>query len=88
MPVDVPYLGDMEHLSWSYHLLTKPNSQLGRMTTSTVLTLLILPIIYSVIYKFMRKRENSRLLKKIRFNQLIPGVSHTLNLVSVHLQGV
>ena len=37
---------------------------IGGLVTSTILTLLILPIIYSVMYKFIRKRENRKLLKK------------------------
>ncbi len=37
---------------------------IGGLITSTILTLLVLPIIYTVIYKFIRKRENRRLLKK------------------------
>ncbi len=37
---------------------------IGGLVTSTILTLLILPIIYSVIHKFIHNRENRRLLKK------------------------
>ncbi|RFZ81184.1 efflux RND transporter permease subunit [Mucilaginibacter terrenus] len=38
---------------------------IGGLITSSVLTLLILPIIYSVVYRFLHKRENRKLLKKI-----------------------
>ncbi|GAA4335668.1 CusA/CzcA family heavy metal efflux RND transporter [Mucilaginibacter gynuensis] len=38
---------------------------IGGLVTSTILTLLILPIIYGIVYKFIRKRENRKLLKKI-----------------------
>jgi cobalt-zinc-cadmium resistance protein CzcA len=38
---------------------------IGGLITSTILTLLILPIIYSLTYKFIHKRENMRLLKKM-----------------------
>ncbi|MEX6688302.1 CusA/CzcA family heavy metal efflux RND transporter [Danxiaibacter flavus] len=37
---------------------------IGGLVTSTILTLLILPIIYSVIHKFIHNRENRRLLRK------------------------
>lgn len=37
---------------------------IGGLVTSTILTLLILPIIYSVAHKFIHNRENRRLLKK------------------------
>jgi len=38
---------------------------IGGLVTSTILTLLILPIIYTMVYQFLHKRENMRLLKKI-----------------------
>ncbi|MCD8740094.1 CusA/CzcA family heavy metal efflux RND transporter [Mucilaginibacter roseus] len=38
---------------------------IGGLVTSTILTLLILPIIYGIVYKFIHKRENRKLLKKI-----------------------
>lgn len=38
---------------------------IGGLITSTVLTLLILPIIYSLVHQFIHKRENLKLLKKI-----------------------
>ncbi|MCW3110879.1 MAG: cobalt-zinc-cadmium resistance protein CzcA [Segetibacter sp.] len=38
---------------------------IGGLVTSTILTLLILPVIYSLVFKFMHKRENMKLLKKI-----------------------
>jgi cobalt-zinc-cadmium resistance protein CzcA len=38
---------------------------IGGLITSTILTLLILPIIYSLVYEFMHKRENMKLLHKI-----------------------
>jgi cobalt-zinc-cadmium resistance protein CzcA len=38
---------------------------IGGLITSTILTLLILPIIYTLVYQFMHKRENMKLLKKI-----------------------
>ncbi len=38
---------------------------IGGLVTSTILTLLILPILYSMVYKFMHKRENMKLIKKI-----------------------
>jgi cobalt-zinc-cadmium resistance protein CzcA len=38
---------------------------IGGLITSTLLTLLILPIIYSLVYKFMHKRENMKLLKRM-----------------------
>ncbi|MCW3119581.1 MAG: efflux transporter permease subunit, partial [Chitinophagaceae bacterium] len=37
---------------------------IGGLITATVLTLLILPAIYSLVYKFMHHRENRKLLKK------------------------
>lgn len=37
---------------------------IGGLITSTILTLLILPVIYALVYKLMHKRENRRLLKK------------------------
>lgn len=38
---------------------------IGGLVTSTILTLLILPVIYSLVYQFIHKRENMKLLKKI-----------------------
>jgi cobalt-zinc-cadmium resistance protein CzcA len=37
---------------------------IGGLITATILTLLILPAIYSLVYKFMHHRENRKLLKK------------------------
>ena len=37
---------------------------IGGLITATILTLLILPAIYSMVYKFMHHRENRKLLKK------------------------
>ncbi len=37
---------------------------IGGLITSTILTLLILPIIYTLVYNFMHKRQNRKLLKK------------------------
>jgi cobalt-zinc-cadmium resistance protein CzcA len=37
---------------------------IGGLVTATILTLLILPAIYVLVYKFIHKRENRRLLKK------------------------
>jgi heavy metal efflux system protein len=39
---------------------------IGGLITSTLLTLLILPVIYSMVYNLMHKRENRRLLRKMR----------------------
>lgn len=38
---------------------------IGGLVTSTILTLLILPIIYSIVFKMIHKRENRKLLKKL-----------------------
>ncbi len=38
---------------------------IGGLITSTVLTLLILPVIYKRVYDFMHKRENRKALKRI-----------------------
>ncbi|AMR31315.1 cation transporter [Mucilaginibacter sp. PAMC 26640] len=38
---------------------------IGGLVTSTILTLLILPVIYAIVYRFIHKRENRKLLKKI-----------------------
>jgi len=38
---------------------------IGGLITSTILTLLILPVIYSIIYNLIHKRENRKILKKI-----------------------
>ena len=37
---------------------------IGGLVTSTILTLLILPIIYSIVWDFMHRRENRRILRK------------------------
>jgi cobalt-zinc-cadmium resistance protein CzcA len=37
---------------------------IGGLITSTILTLLILPVMYALTYKFIHYRENRRLLKK------------------------
>ncbi|WP_336515481.1 CusA/CzcA family heavy metal efflux RND transporter [Pollutibacter soli] len=37
---------------------------IGGLITATILTLLILPVMYALVYKFMHLRENRRLLKK------------------------
>ncbi|HLO82187.1 MAG TPA: CusA/CzcA family heavy metal efflux RND transporter [Chitinophagaceae bacterium] len=37
---------------------------IGGLVTSTILTLLILPAMYALVYKFMHYRENRKLLKK------------------------
>ena len=37
---------------------------IGGLVTATILTLLILPAIYALVYNFIHKRENRRLLKK------------------------
>lgn len=39
---------------------------IGGLITSTVLTLLILPVMYTIVYNLMHKRENRRLLRKAR----------------------
>ena len=38
---------------------------IGGLITSTLLTLLILPVIYSRVYNLIHKRENRKLLKKM-----------------------
>jgi cobalt-zinc-cadmium resistance protein CzcA len=38
---------------------------IGGLVTSTVLTLLILPIIYAIVYRLIHRRENRKLLKKV-----------------------
>ncbi|MBN9299643.1 MAG: efflux RND transporter permease subunit [Filimonas sp.] len=38
---------------------------IGGLVTSTILTLLILPIIYSQVHMFIHKRENRKILKKL-----------------------
>ncbi len=38
---------------------------IGGLVTATLLTLLILPILYAGVYKFMHKRSNMKLLKKL-----------------------
>jgi cobalt-zinc-cadmium resistance protein CzcA len=37
---------------------------IGGLITSTILTLLILPVIYALVYKFIHLRDNRKLLKK------------------------
>jgi cobalt-zinc-cadmium resistance protein CzcA len=38
---------------------------IGGLVTSTILTLLILPVIYAVVYRFVHNRKNRKLLKNI-----------------------
>jgi len=38
---------------------------IGGLITSTILTLLILPVIYSLVHKFIHKRENMKILKRV-----------------------
>ncbi|MFD0793052.1 efflux RND transporter permease subunit [Mucilaginibacter litoreus] len=38
---------------------------IGGLVTSTILTLLILPVIYSIVYRLIHRRENRKLLKRI-----------------------
>ena len=38
---------------------------IGGLVTSTILTLLILPVIYSLVYQMIHKRENRKLLRKL-----------------------
>jgi len=38
---------------------------IGGLVTSTILTLLLLPVIYAMVYKLIHRRENRKLLKKI-----------------------
>lgn len=38
---------------------------IGGLITSTILTLLIMPVIYAMVYRFIHKRENMKLLKKL-----------------------
>jgi cobalt-zinc-cadmium resistance protein CzcA len=38
---------------------------IGGLITSTILTLLILPIIYSLVHQFIHKRQNMKMMKKI-----------------------
>jgi heavy metal efflux system protein len=40
---------------------------IGGLVTSTILTLLLLPVIYAKVYNLLHKRENRRLIKKISF---------------------
>lgn len=37
---------------------------IGGLVTSTILTLLILPVMYALVYKFMHYRENRKMLRK------------------------
>lgn len=39
---------------------------IGGLVTSTILTLLILPVIYALEFKLIHKRENRKLLRKMR----------------------
>ncbi|MFD0766950.1 efflux RND transporter permease subunit [Mucilaginibacter lutimaris] len=38
---------------------------IGGLVTSTILTLLILPVIYAMVYKLIHRRENRKLLKRM-----------------------
>jgi cobalt-zinc-cadmium resistance protein CzcA len=38
---------------------------IGGLITSTILTLLILPVIYSMVYQFLHKRSNVKFLRKL-----------------------
>jgi cobalt-zinc-cadmium resistance protein CzcA len=38
---------------------------IGGLVTSTILTLLILPVIYAMVYRLIHRRENRKLLKRI-----------------------
>jgi len=38
---------------------------IGGLITSTILTLLLLPVIYAMVYKLIHRRENRKLLKRI-----------------------
>ena len=38
---------------------------IGGLITSTILTLLILPVIYSLVHRFIHKRENMKILKRV-----------------------
>ena len=38
---------------------------IGGLVTSTILTLLILPVIYAMVYRLIHRRENRKLLKKM-----------------------
>ncbi|CAM3706014.1 efflux RND transporter permease subunit [Mucilaginibacter galii] len=38
---------------------------IGGLVTSTILTLLILPVIYAIVYRLIHRRENRKLLKKL-----------------------
>ncbi|MEO6633529.1 MAG: efflux RND transporter permease subunit, partial [Mucilaginibacter sp.] len=37
---------------------------IGGLITSTILTLLILPCIYALVYRLIHRRENRKLLKR------------------------
>ena len=39
---------------------------IGGLVTSTILTLLILPVIYALVFKLMHRRENRMILRKMR----------------------
>ncbi|MBC7720939.1 MAG: efflux RND transporter permease subunit [Pedobacter sp.] len=41
---------------------------IGGLITSTFLTLLVLPIIYSLVFQFMHKRDNRKMMKKLNAN--------------------
>jgi len=38
---------------------------IGGLITATILTLLLLPIIYSMVYQFIHKRQNRKILHKM-----------------------
>ncbi len=38
---------------------------IGGLITSTILTLLILPVIYSIVYRLMHERANRKILRKV-----------------------
>jgi cobalt-zinc-cadmium resistance protein CzcA len=40
---------------------------IGGLVTSTILTLLLLPVIYAKVYNLIHKRENRKLMKKVSF---------------------
>ena len=39
---------------------------IGGLITSTVLTLLILPVMYTLVFNLMHKRENRKILRRAR----------------------
>jgi cobalt-zinc-cadmium resistance protein CzcA len=46
---------------------------IGGLVTATVLTLLILPVIYSLVFKLMHTRQNRKLLRKAGLVSKLPG---------------